>query len=131
MKKMLSTLFVIIGLTGCDAVNNLKYAYYLGHRDKLVCKVTTAADDTLPIDSTIEVNNVTSNSPEVIFKDKSPIKFRSIFQEGKVVNIQSIEPKTGISHIIIVQLERGELLYNVVGIDNENLVSRTYRAQCK
>lgn len=129
--KQIIALFVLVLLTGCDAVNNLKYAYYLGHRDKLGCKVTASADETLPIDSTIEISNVTTSAPEVILKDKPPAKFRSIFLEGKVVNIQKVEPVTGISHIIVVQLERGELIYNVVGIDNENLVSRTYRAQCK
>jgi hypothetical protein len=131
MKKLLALIVLTICLTGCDAINNLKYAYYLGHRDKLVCKVTAAADDVLPIDTLIEITNVTSNTPEVMLKGKEVSKYRSIYQQGKVINIQKLDPQTGVSHIIVVQLERGELLYNVVGIESESLVSRTYRAQCK
>lgn len=130
MKKILLISLVLAGLTGCDVISRLKYNYYLGYRGKMVCKVTAAADEKLPIDSTIELEKIGTNSPEVTLNGKTTT-FRQLALAGKALNLQHLDQETGISQIIIIQVERGELLYNVVGIDNENLVSRTYRAQCQ
>lgn len=128
--RLFFLLFLAWTLSGCDLIDQLKYQYYYNYRGKLVCRINQSSDNFLPLDETIEIENINGSYPMVSLREKQ-FKFNKMVDEGPVVNLQRLEPDTGISHIIILQKQRGELMYTVVGIDNENLVTRTYRAQCK
>jgi hypothetical protein len=129
MNKILLILAVVV-LSGCDVVDRIKYEYYYNYKGEILCRVNTSANNFLTLDENLKVENLKSNYPQVIIKDKVH-KFNKMVDNEKIVNLQRLEQDSGISHVIIIHKARGELLYSIIGNDNENLVSNSYRANCK
>lgn len=130
--KIIALVAGLVFLSGCDLVNKLKYEYYFNYRGKMLCIITEETGKVMQsqVGQSISIDDLNSSYPVVTIGDKMA-KYNKMVDNEKMLNLQKLEIDTGSSHLMIIQKQAGQMLYTQVGIENDEISYRTYRANCK
>lgn len=130
--KVLGLLVLMSMITGCDYLNHLKFKYYYSYRGEVACDIVEDSDQTSPmIGRRIQITKLDSAYPEVSLMDEPKVSFNKLFENESGLNLQKLDNQTGKSQIILLAKSKGKIMYTQMEIVADEMVSRTYRANCQ